>query len=314
MAKSSQDKQICTMQYSNSCKKRKGEWLLKDFYSAINDKMYANGKIHICKECIKDYVYDENGKVKLDKFKEILMMINAPFYSQDFQTACDKKSDTIGVYMRSIYLNHKGEGFLNGEKVYEESKYSNTNNDTEKELVLSQKELKKLREKWGDGYDNDIYLAFEKKYRFLKNNYPEKTSMHTEALLKYIRYSVMEEIAIASSDPKDAKSWGELANKAATAAKINPSQLSKADLTGGLSTFGELIRAIEQHEDIVPILPEFKEKPKDKVDFTIWCYINYVRDLKGMPLCDYKEVYDFYEKRKQEYLQHNVDDKVFENE
>jgi hypothetical protein len=139
--------------------------------------------------------------------------------------------------------------------------------------------------------------------------------MHTEALLTYIRYRCKEEISTAKGDVKEAKAWGELAAKAAQDAKINPSQLSKADLADGLSTFGELVRAVEQAVDIISILPKFKEKPQDKVDFTLWCYINYIRDLKGLPYCDYKDIYAFYEQRKKEYEQHtSFEENIFTDE
>jgi hypothetical protein len=142
----------------------------------------------------------------------------------------------------------------------------------------------------------------------LKNNYQEKTAMHTEALLTYIRYRVKEEISTAKNDMKSAKEWGQLAQKAAQDAKINPSQLSKSDLSDGLDTFGQLVRTVEQAVDIIPILPKFKEKPQDKPDFTLWCYVNYVRDLKGLPLVPYQDIYKFYDQRKKDYESAKVAD------
>lgn len=158
-------------------------------------------------------------------------------------------------------------------------------------------------DRWGIGYQPEEYEAFERKYALLKNNYPEKTAMHTEALLNYIRYRVKEELATAAGTASEAKTWGQLAQAAATAAKINPSQLSAADLQGGLNSFGELIKAVETAVDIIPILPQFKFRPNDALDFIMWCYINYIRDLRGMPACEYSEVYEFYDKRKQEYIE-----------
>lgn len=162
-------------------------------------------------------------------------------------------------------------------------------------------DINALAEKWGYGYTQEQLYAFEKKYQLLKNNYPEKTALHTEALLTYIRYRVNEEMATAKGDVKSAKDWGELASKQATNAKINVSQLSKNDLQDGLDSFGSLVKAVETAMDIIPILPKFKEQPQDKPDFTLWCYINYVRDLKGLPPAEYKEIYSFYDERKKEY-------------
>jgi hypothetical protein len=163
--------------------------------------------------------------------------------------------------------------------------------------------LDMLADKWGYGYTPEHLHAFEKKYQMLKNNYPEKTALHTEALLTYIRYRVNEEIATAKGDVKSAKDWGELASKQATNAKINVAQLSKSDLSDGLDSFSTLVKAIETSVDAISILPRFKEKPQDRVDFTLWCYINYVRDLKGLPPAEYDEIYRFYQERKKEYEQ-----------
>jgi len=150
--------------------------------------------------------------------------------------------------------------------------------------------------------ESDNVYFVEESYASLKNNYKETTNLHTEALLNYIRYRVKEEISTALGNVKDAKDWGELANKAATSAKINPSQLSKADLSEGLSTFSELSQAIEKEIDIIPILPRFKFRPNDALDFNIWCYVNYMRDLAGLPPCQYQDVYAFYDRRKEDYV------------
>jgi hypothetical protein len=161
--------------------------------------------------------------------------------------------------------------------------------------------IQALADKWGYGYTPEELYAFEKKYLMLKNNYPEKTSLHTENLYTYIRYRVKEEMATAKGDVKEAKDWGDLASKQAQNAKINVAQLSKSDLSDGLDSFGSLVRAVETAVDAIAILPKFKEKPQDKVDFTLYCYINYVRDLKGLPPCEYKDIYAFYMQRKKEY-------------
>jgi hypothetical protein len=185
-------------------------------------------------------------------------------------------------------------GFIYGEEVEEnrEEKY--------KQELKNNYDIDTLTEKWGFGYSIEELVAFEKKYQALKNNYPERTALHIEALQTYCRYRVKEEFATAKGAVKEAKDWGDLANKQAQSAKININQLSKSDLTMGLSTFGELVRMVETSVDIIPILPQFKEKPQDKPDFTLWCYVNYVRDLKGLPPAEYNDIYKFYEDRKKE--------------
>jgi hypothetical protein len=293
------------------------------FYISYNP-IHTTNRIPYCKACLKKMICDENGNVTLDKLQSTLQLIDRPFICDLWKISLEDKMDTFGCYMKNLCLKQnrqltwKDSVFkpqLSTELNYDNSldiEYKNNNISLKQsEFILTDE----IIDKWGAGYKTEEYQAFERKYHLLKNNYPEKTAMHTEALLNYIRYRVKEEMSTASGQVKEAKEWGGLAKDAATAAKINPSQLSKADLTEGLSTFSELVRAVEQSVDIIPILPKFKEKPQDKVDFTLWCYINYIRDLKGLPPCEYKDIWQFYEDRKNEYIQHsNKEDNIFENE
>jgi hypothetical protein len=208
----------------------------------------------------------------------------------------------LKVLVENNVLNKNNFNFLFDEvkeEIKEEDKEEN-NHEKAKKKMLKEFNIDYLVEKWGFGYDIEEMVAFEKKYQLLKNNYPEQTSLHIEALQTYCRYRVKEEFATAKGLVKEAKDWGDLADKQAKSAKININQLSKSDLTMGLSTFGELVRMVEQSVDIIPMLPQFKEQPQDKPDFTLWCYINYVRDLKGLPPANYEDIYQFYEERKKE--------------
>lgn len=268
----------------------------KEFYQSFNP-IHSTAKLPYCKKCLKDMCIDSNGNINIEKVKQMLKLIDRPFLYDIFKSSMEDEMDTIGAYMKNIAMQqYRDLGWSCS--VFEpthqndiiDKKYNNIFQATDNIIF-----------KWGEGYQPEEYRAFERKYEFLKNNYPEKTSMHTEALLKYIRYSVKEEIATASNDVGAAKSWGQLAKDAATAAKINPSQLSAADLQDGLSTFGQLSRAVEQAVDIIKILPKFKERPQDKIDFTLWCNINYIRDLKGLPLCDYKDIWKFFDDRVKEH-------------
>lgn len=155
---------------------------------------------------------------------------------------------------------------------------------------------------FGPGYKTHVYKAMWDKYNFLKQSYPDVTNLHTEALITYVRFKTQEELATARGDADEAKTWSDAAMKAADKAKINPSQLSQSDLQGGLNSFSELLQAVEKAVDVIPILPRFKYRPNDAIDFNIWCFVNYIRDLEGKPLCEYKDVYAFYDKRKAEYV------------
>ena len=268
---------------------------VSNFYVSYNP-LHTTGRIPYCKACLKDIVY-ENGNFSIEGVKKALKLIDRPYLYDLIKSSAAEEGETFGLYIKNLQMQQYRH--LGWKDSIFEPESDNENNTPQ----INNFEIAKLSEKWGDGYKFEEYIAFEKKYDLLKNNYTQKTAMHTEALLNYIRYRVKEEMATARGDVKEAKEWGSLAKDAATAAKINPSQLSKADLSDGLSTFSELSQAVEKEVDIIPILPKFKYRPNDALDFNIWCYINYIRDLSGLSLCKYEDVYAFYDKRKQEYIE-----------
>ena len=85
--------------------------------------------------------------------------------------------------------------------------------------------------------------------------------------------------------------------------KLQPKQLSAADLSGGLVNFSEFFKAIEKAKgkvEVSEIIPKLQKQPQDDVDMIIWCAINYVRRLLGMKGCKYEEIYGFYDEMVQQ--------------
>jgi len=295
-----------------SCGKLKKE---SEFYASYHAIHSATGRLPYCKECIQQMCLDINGNISIEKLQQTLKLLDRPYIRDLWDiSVAENPASPIGIYFKNLGLAQ------NRQLTWKDSCFDTLENSrrTGQKILLTQNNndfvlTDDIIEFFGEGYSDEEYCAMYRKYNFLKNNYPEKTNMHIEALKTYVRFKVKEEFAVANGDVGEAARWADLANKAATNAKINPSQLSAADLQNGLSTFGQLVRAVEQAVDIIPILPRFKKKPKDSVDFNLWCYINYIRDLKGLPLVSYEEIYAFYEKRKREYIEQESAD-IFEKE
>lgn len=150
-----------------------------------------------------------------------------------------------------------------------------------------------LKDLFGYGFTESEYREMYRKFISLQNNYPLRTEMHKEALITYVKYAFKRDKAIADDDMDAADKWGKLCAKQATDAKINPSQLSAADLSDGISNFSKIAEAVEREQDIIPILPKFKQQPQDVVDYTIWQYVNYIRRLQNMPEVKYADIYKF---------------------
>lgn len=285
-----------------------------DFYISYNEMHAATGVLPYCKPCIKSMCNDKFGELDKEKTLRMLRTIDRPYIDMMWQKAINKKGENkVGTYLRLInlqqYRNMKWQdGDLDLLDKPDEIKPPLTELKnvepvkTEVEKFKDFKVTNDIIKLFGNGFTDEEYFHMWNKYQFLSANYTEQTNMHTEALVTYIRYKVKEEMAIANDKAADAKTWGELAMKQAEKAKINPNQFSKADLQGGLTTIGEIAQAVEQEKDIIKILPRFRFRPNDAVDFCIWNYINYARDLEGKPLVEYSDVYKFYDKMRENYM------------
>ena len=292
--------------YCPNCGKDK---ILRFFYGSkqeIHNNETYHQKYPICKQCIKNKVYNEKtGQLDKAEFKKMLQKLDLPFKNDVYLTALEDKRESFGTYISLLNTAYRQRQdmmcWADGET---EEKKEIKNNQVAPQIIntqIDEKELNILIDKYGSGYTKEEYEAFEKKWNKLIDNYGEKTSFHIENLTTYIRFRVKEEMATAKGDGKSAKEWAGLAKDAATAAKINVSQLSKSDISGGVELVPQLFEAVESKVGIIPILPKLKEQPYDDADIIIWCEINYLRRLEDKPRVEYKDIWGFYDEMLEEH-------------
>jgi len=342
MDKISKPRQPSVKKKCCACPPSRADQPLSQFYKSYskmhNDGLIPMCKTCIFEKCFNE----ETDTIDVESFKNILRQVDKPFITNAYQSAINQynknyegkrvsknnKTRIIGYYFKNInslpqfcaldwnggleyeqkQQTRNGNGIIaQPEKDYETSLIVNKSQQKNEEVYTLDDEdnfevTKDIVRLFGDGYTKSMYKKFWDKYDFLSKNYPDVTNLHTEALVTYVRFKVREEIATLQGDVVESEKWGNAATKAAEKAKINPSQLSKSDLQGGLNSFSELSLMVEQAVDIIPILPVFKFRPNDAIDFNIWCLINYIRDLEGKPICEYEDVYHFYDERKAEYI------------
>lgn len=283
------------------CKICKKELPLTSFYTT-SSKLFPDGRIDICKIDLKAMLSDEND---LKTFHSVLQSIDKPFLVDIYEQCKNSDGDTIGNYFRMINSLHQYKLFTWKDSVFDpkidngnKNQDNNATSNKTDEFIITQE----IKDKWGSGYEKDDYRLFERKYNLLRRSYDEKTAMHSEGLKTYIRYRVKEEQATAEGDVRAAKEWGALAAKAATDAKLNVSQMSKADISGGVDVISQLFEAVESEVGIIPLLPKLLEQPYDDADLIIWATVNYNRRLEDKPSVAYRDIWNFYDEMLGEYF------------
>lgn len=234
------DKEIyyCTMQLSPKCKKNNGLLDEKDFYSTTNEEIFHNGKLPICKHCLKAYVRNTNKEIDLDKFKKVLQIYDIPFYEKEWNASLNGSKEVLGSYMRIVYLNYKDKHWKDGDI-------------TDKKLIYDESDIGKLSErellnKWGSGFSLD-------ELQWLENNYYNWTTntdckkFNIQKLVKLICIKELDiRIARQNGKPTDKleKSLLELMNNS----NLTPKTMSAMNETDSAKRYGKWLEDIEQNE------------------------------------------------------------------
>lgn len=309
------------------CKECGKEKSLSCFYTTNNPIVSNDGRtVNICKTCVKNGSYNLDGSLNTELFKQKLMLMDKPYVPQALESAINEvnksiklgkgRTDVIGCYFKNVSTlpQYSKLSFLEsinlisqGKEITDAVTTTEKKTKAKEEVYIRQVDdfvvTNEMIDLFGEGYTKTEYRLMTKKFEKLKQTYVIQTNLHEEALATYVRFKVKEEQATSMGDVGSAEKWNRAAQEAADKAKLSPKQLTKSDLQGGLNSFSELLMAVEQAVDVIPILPSFKFRPNDAIDFNIWCIINYLRDLEGKPLCEYEDVYKFYDERKKAYVE-----------
>lgn len=224
----------CTMQLANKCVNKNGMLPISEFYTSTSH-FYANGKFNICKSCLKEYVYESNGDINVNKLKNIFRIYDIPFFVKEWESAVGDKSETIGVYLKNIYLNHKNQSWLDGD--IQENDFVKTN-----ELGVMDEEL---IARWGEGWSMSELQWLERDYtEWLTHHDCDKLSIQ-----KLVQMICIKELEIRnarqSGKPTDKleKSLMEIMNNS----NLTPRNMSAVNETDSSKIFGVWLKDIEQN-------------------------------------------------------------------
>lgn len=291
---------------------------LNNFYKCENPLNNTFGRYPICKDCLNEMIDPDNPATLF----KVLRDMDVAFVSDVWEKSkVLHPNNVFGNYMRSMntLVQYKGLHFDPSQTVVTQEEIdkmkdqadnsalglSRAKNKEEERsnIKMAYDKKKELATFWGAGYNVTELEAMQKKYDKIAESYATPTQMHVENLKRYCKYSVKEDMALASNNATDARNWGDLASKAAQAAKLNVSQMSAADLQGGVNSFSEVVQAVESAVDVIPILNKFVYRPNDALDLILWEYCNYARHLRGLKDESYEDIYKFYKEKKEEYIE-----------
>lgn len=226
---------FCTMQLSEVCKKKKGIRENENFYTSVVAEIYSNGRYNICKDCMKEYVYNSLEEIDLDRFKKILRIYDLPFLKDTFETALNSPKETVGNYMRYINLNHGDKTWLNSDGL-------NLSIESFKgeEFIVT----KEIMRKWGKNRTDEEYEWLEDTY----NEWLEKNKSDTMGERTTFMYITMKQFDIMKGweNGENTKDAEESLRKFMSNANVVPKDLKEIAGNESDECWGLYVKEVEK--------------------------------------------------------------------
>lgn len=261
------ERKSCSMQLSQKCKEEHDKdngRKLTDFYMTINNYFFKAKKVHICKDCIKEFVYTESGDINLKNFKKILQVLDMPFIQKDFDSSVADKNDTFGTYYKNIALNHLGKSYEDGDN----EEFSNV-------VKASIRTEQEIRGFWGDGFNDKEYNFLEDELARWKQTH--KCDVQAEiTLLREICTTVLD-IRNARKEGKPTKELRKELQDLMKTASVDPAKANSIGSGQTVDRFGVWLKDIEDKKPSE--WWEDQEKYKDADGF-----LPYIKDYIVRPI------------------------------
>lgn len=238
------DTSCCTMQLSKRCKEKKGILQRGDFYSATNIEIFSNGKMPICKHCLKEYIYVD-GEVNVDRLKKILMICDYPFFQIEFKSAVEDRRETLGTYFKNIQLNHKGATWSSGDR----DDMSNISVSGDELVKVDFSITPQIIKFWGRGYTTDEYMFLQEYYHDLIRIYDHSLPTQINNYKNMAKTQLQANKCLSTNDMGGYDKAMKILSMLSGDSNIKPVQESSSDRVqkGGFDTF---IKHIEDDEPI----------------------------------------------------------------
>ena len=230
-----------------SCGEEKG---LKDFYRSPSDLYEQEGKMLVCKSCIKKRYEKLLSLYKGDKlkaFKHTLLNLDAYFDELLYKQCISTEENFLGEYFRLLATrDRKYKTSLDNTAMGEESKL--TTNSVTDDLV----------DFWGEGYEYKDYLTLEMKYKQYTKYYPSESMQEKQIIKTLCELEVEKTKCRINGDMNGYNKMNDQISKKMGELDIIPSKAKKYGEDKDL-VVGKLIEMIEKEEPIPDVHPEFND-------------------------------------------------------
>lgn len=253
-----------TKQNCSCCGKSKK---LEDYYATSNIIYKYYGRLTICKTCLGDITDMSDVRSLMN----VMRMVDRPFIMSEYEGALQKNRNQFGEYMRRLAMRqHRNKTWEDSEfdREYVEEEISNRIN-------IDRDVLSRWR-----GWEDDKVHILEGYYQDMIAVYEHKTPIQKNIYKNIAVAQMQADEAISTGKTADYQKLMKVISDLMNDAKIKPLQDTGMD-DGGLNTWGEWIKKIEETEPIPEALDEFKDVDGIKKYIDKW-FVKHMKKVLGI--------------------------------
>lgn len=260
------------------CENCKRDLAMSNYYNT-NSVLSVDGKLNICKTCVKEIINPDN----IETVYKILQLLDIPFLYSYWRSSIEKNpEDPWSVYIR--IANSKMNEFKNN--TWKDSKFQPESINPVKVNVMKDNVsanfeiTEEIIGRWGN-YPVEDYIKLENFYDDMKTSNNIETAQDMVYLKKLAIISLKMDKALEEGDYDDAKKLGDLFSKYMGDSKFRAMDKTDADKTGGIRNFSMIYAEVEKDGFIPPWehYRKIKGITQDIVDKTIMHIENFTLKL-----------------------------------
>ncbi|MDF2884445.1 MAG: hypothetical protein K0R54_5012 [Clostridiaceae bacterium] len=238
------------------------------FFSAKNKILYPDGKISICKLCLKKAIYNSDGTIDINKFKQILQQMDIPFLYDEYERAINSNADSIGIYFKNLNSLPQNSNLTWKDSVFEKNIKNKINNkeitnkdkqNQENDTLVYSKEWRGTYTKSDLEYLNDYYTELNNDFKIVNKNHKDYARKIAKASLAMDKASDDMLNGVSGSDKryKDLKDAFDSLCKSAQF-----SEQTRTNTNSGINGIAQIVDKVESHSWIY----EREDFPEDELD------------------------------------------------
>lgn len=220
----------CTKEYAES-----------SFY--LHRNPLINEKFGFCKKCVKEYVKPE----EMDTLYDFLRTMDIPYLKDFWKTANDSQNETIGTYFKNLSL-----------KQNRDLRFKDSDDLTAKTTKATLTEVnyddfditEEIIRRWGRNLEFEDYVQLEEEFHNL-GGYEAETTIQERLFKNMARTQWMANKALEEGDHNKYEKMMKTLSIQMQDANVKPVQVKSASEDGGLKSWGEWVKRIEEKEPCI---------------------------------------------------------------